>query len=412
MGSMDVAEFIARRDAKLDPARLAIKYLAMRKSALAFFRATCALFYARLPKLGRLRLAPPAWSCGDLHLENFGSYRAANGLVYFDLNDFDEALLAPCVFDVLRATASIAIARKTLGQSTSSDADLMRIYVSAYADALQQGHVSWIERDEATGPIGKLVAGLKGKSRSQLLEKRTTRTGKTRKILIDGDHALEAAESEKARVVRLIGHWAQKYDPAKYDRQFYDVADVALRIAGLGSLGLERYVVLIRGEGGVNDMRLLDLKRARASAALPAVSIPQPDWSCEAERVEWVQIRMQARSPADLSTIVDRNRSYVLRELQPREDRLDLSAVSTQPEGLETAMEGFGHLTAWGQLRAAGRSGAANADALTAFGGKPKWQERLIESAADCANRCDDDWQSFCQAYDKGVFRLGSLGQS
>ncbi len=32
--------------------------------------------------------SPNTWICGDLHLENFGSYKANNKLVYFDLNDF------------------------------------------------------------------------------------------------------------------------------------------------------------------------------------------------------------------------------------------------------------------------------------------------------------------------------------
>ena len=68
----------------------------MRKSAFAFLRATCHLFYEDLPKSPLLRKVPPVWACGDLHLENFGSYKGDNRLVYFDLNDFDEALLAPC----------------------------------------------------------------------------------------------------------------------------------------------------------------------------------------------------------------------------------------------------------------------------------------------------------------------------
>ena len=409
MKELDVVNFIRERDARLDPARLELKYAAMRKSPFAFFRATSALYFARLPKLGHLQDAPPAWSCGDLHLENFGSYRAANGLVYFDLNDFDEALLAPCVFDVLRACASIAMARKTLDLSKSQEADLMAGFINAYAKALRHGHVSWIERDTATGEIGELVAGLKGTSRSKLLAKRTIVSGKTRKIRVDGDRALEAPESEKARVTRLLEHWAKKNaSPAHIAEGYYDVEDVALRIAGLGSLGLERYVILVRGEGGLEGMRLLDLKRARASAALPAAKTRQPEWSCEAQRVVAVQTMMQAKSPANLATLVDRNRSYVLRELQPREDRLDLSQAASQPGGLKSAIDSFGQLTAWAQLRSSGRRGSANADALMHFAGKDKWPTRLVHVAAKSATITAEDWEVFTHAYDKGAFSLGS----
>ncbi len=56
-----------------------------------FLRGTCHLFYERLPQQALLDDAPPVWICGDMHLENFGSYKADNRLVYFDNNDFDEA---------------------------------------------------------------------------------------------------------------------------------------------------------------------------------------------------------------------------------------------------------------------------------------------------------------------------------
>ena len=407
MSEIDIVAAIRQRDQKLDPARLAMKYQAMRTDVFAFFRATCALFHARLPKLGKLARTPPAWSCGDLHLENFGTFRAGNGLVYFDLNDFDEALLAPCSFDVLRLATSIAVARASLGIDAGRAQALMQAVVEAYGKALRKGQASWIERDTASGPIGKLVSGLKGKSRQQLLDKRTEMSGKSRKIRIDGTRALEAPLSEQARVARLLEGWAGKHAAALgRSEKFYEVEDVALRIAGLGSLGLERYVVLVRGTD--EGMRLLDLKRARPAAALKAVPQRQPAWPSEAERVFAIQTRMQARSPADLAVIVDRSRSYLLRELQPREDRLNLAQLASQPGGLETAVQSFGQLTAWAQLRSAGRQGSAPADDLVTFGGKGKWQEPMLDMASQCAALAQADWRTFVKAYDAGVFTEGS----
>ena len=409
MHHVDVVETIRARDAKLDPQRLALKYAAMRKSPFAFFRATCALFHLRLPKLGRLMLAPPAWSCGDLHIENFGTFRAANKLVYFDLNDFDEALLAPCSFDVLRATASIAVARKTLGLNQVREAALMESYVSAYAATLRAGQIGWVERDAATGPVGKLIEQLTGMSRKDLLNKRTQHAGKSREILVDGKHALEAADSEKTRVARLVDHYGRKHAEAMgLPADYYDVVDVALRIAGLGALGVERYVVLVKGKGDIDNMRLLDLKRCRPSATATASPCKQPNWNSEAERVFTIQQRMQAKSPAYLGYIVDRSRSYLLRELQPREDRLDLSQASSQPDGLETAIKSFGELTAFAQLRSAGRQGAASPDDLIHYGHKDKWQRRLVDLATHCAARAEEDWETYTKAYDKKAFIRGS----
>lgn len=82
-----------------DPERLQLKYSKMRSNAFVFMRATCHLFYDRLPQDDLFKRAPLTWACGDLHLENFGSYKGDNRLVYFDLNDFDEAALAPACQD-------------------------------------------------------------------------------------------------------------------------------------------------------------------------------------------------------------------------------------------------------------------------------------------------------------------------
>jgi len=98
----DIAQTIARFNAGRDPERLTMKYNAMRTSPFVFLRGTCHLFYERLPQDPLFDAAPPVWICGDMHLENFGSYKADNGLVYFDNNDFDEACLAPNLYELVR----------------------------------------------------------------------------------------------------------------------------------------------------------------------------------------------------------------------------------------------------------------------------------------------------------------------
>jgi uncharacterized protein (DUF2252 family) len=49
---------------------------------------------------------------GDLHIENFGGYLGKDGLLYFDIVDFDKAVLAPCTFDVVHLATSALIAGK------------------------------------------------------------------------------------------------------------------------------------------------------------------------------------------------------------------------------------------------------------------------------------------------------------
>ena len=104
---MNVIDQIKAFNTGRDPERLALKYEKMRASPFGFLRATCHLFYDRLPTGGVFKSAPPVWVCGDLHLENFGSYKGNNRLAYFDLNDFDESALAPASWDLVRMLASL-----------------------------------------------------------------------------------------------------------------------------------------------------------------------------------------------------------------------------------------------------------------------------------------------------------------
>ena len=97
---MDLVRQIRTFNMGRDHERLQIKYRKLRSSPFVFLRGTCHLFYERLPTGGVFKSAPLTWVCGDLHLENFGSYKGDNRLVYFDLNDFDEAALAPASWEL------------------------------------------------------------------------------------------------------------------------------------------------------------------------------------------------------------------------------------------------------------------------------------------------------------------------
>jgi uncharacterized protein (DUF2252 family) len=129
----DVVAEIRRANAGRDAERLAMKYRAMRADPFAFLRGSCALFYGRLPRGGVFKSAPTVWVCGDLHLENFGSYRADNGLAYFDINDFDESALAPASWDLVRLLASVSVGADSLGLRAARSRRICEVLVDAYS---------------------------------------------------------------------------------------------------------------------------------------------------------------------------------------------------------------------------------------------------------------------------------------
>lgn len=398
----DVVSEIARFNAGRDPERLAMKYTLMRASVLSFLRGTCHLFYARLAKGGVLDEAPLVWISGDLHIENFGSYKGDNGLVYFDLNDFDEACLAPGLVEIVRLLASVIVAADTLTLKHADALALCRTAVDAYADALAAGKARWIEAELAEGMVRELFDGLGGRKRVELLDRRTERVGTTRRLKVDGKKALPADDAARAAVNEFMTAFAREQD----DPAFYRPLDVARRIAGTGSLGVDRYVVLVEGKGSPDGNYLLDLKVALPSSVAPHVKAAQPAWKNEAERVVAIQYRAQAVSQAFLHAVELGGRSYVLRSLQPSEDRVDLTAWDGKLARLETVVSTMARLAAWAQLRSSGRDGSAIADTLIAFGARRDWRGPIVELAAAGAAQVAADWQAYCAGYDRGAFAI------
>jgi uncharacterized protein (DUF2252 family) len=145
--------------------------------------------------------------------------------------------------------------------------------------------------------------------------------------------------------------------------------DIAFRVAGMGSLGVPRYVALVQGKGDPNRNGLIDFKFAVASSAAEALpQFAQPRWASEAARVVAIQDACQAASPAYLSAVMLGTSAYVVRALQPVEDRIALAPLARERKTLDHTLESMARLAAYAQLRSAGRLGAAGVDDLIAFG--------------------------------------------
>ena len=181
---------------------------------------------------------------------------------------------------------------------------------------------------------------------------------------------------------------------------------MARRIAGNGSLGVRRWVVLVQGKGAPDGHYLLDLKEALPSALTPALRLKQPPWADEAERVVALAQRCQAVPPAFLHAVRMGGRSYVLRDLQPSADRVAFGDAKQPPERLLSLMASVGRCTAWAHLRASGRQRSAIADELIAWGADADAPRRLRRASRECMQTVRDDWKAYCRAYDDGVFAL------
>ncbi len=400
--TLTAVQSIAKFNADRERERLAMKYAAMRDNPFAFLRGSCHLFHDRMSGQGLAPTGPLAWLCGDVHLENFGTYLGTNGLTYFDLNDFDECVRAPFGWDIVRIATSVIVAAPVLKLKPVNTVALAQSLIETYLSELATGKARWIERRTAEGLIGSLIDSLKKRDTKRLLEKRTELRGNTRVLKIDGDKMLAASRDDFDATKALF----EQTFANTPNRKAMTFIGVARRVAGTGSLGSPRFVILVEGAGSPDGNWLVDLKATPVSSVARHVSEPQPPFADEAHRVVAIQELLQANTPDLLSAHQFRNKPFVVRQLQPSADRLDLKAAAEEEAGFNAVLMTMARLTAWAHLRGSGHFGAASADDLMAAARMPKLALDLLERAKALAQINLEDWQSYCAAYDAGQFKL------
>src|SRR5947209_9295104 len=143
------------------PSLVRLKLRRMAKDPFAFFRGTDHLFATHWARLAPPDVGPSVLICGDLHLENFGAYRAADGDYLYDINDFDEALVAPCSLDLVRCTTSILLAAQnwkyTPVQAMRNLLAFLDRYRTTVAKSVRTGHVGEMAAGTARGPVWGLL---------------------------------------------------------------------------------------------------------------------------------------------------------------------------------------------------------------------------------------------------------------
>ncbi|GAC1602901.1 MAG: hypothetical protein NVS3B25_31310 [Hymenobacter sp.] len=395
--AQSLADFFRRYDAGRRPELLPVRYHRMQANAFAFFRGSAPWFYEVYGREARLRDSPLAWLCGDAHVENFGSYRGGNGLVYFDANDFDEAVRGPLLWDVARLAVSVLLAGAYLGLSPAQRQAAARTALAAYAATLATGKPFLLERDTATGVVRQFITTVAHRRRRDLLRARARRHHGW--SLRPGATLCPLPKAERQDVLAAVESWrrAQEAPPCG------PVLDVAQRVAGVGSLGVPRYLVLAEHRQPRKRPVLLDFKLALPPASR-STGVAQPRWPSEAHRVVQAQTWMQALPPALLQAVSLGGQPFVLRALQPVADKLDFSHFAHSKATFRAALPDFARLLAWAHLRGAGRHGAAVPDVLQAYGTAAHWQEGVLNFAVAAAVQVTKDFRAF-----RAACRAGAL---
>ena len=316
------------------PELLVRKYQRMSASPLAYLRGAAPVFYELLAERADLREGPAGegWIVGDMHLENFGAYRpdalgAAEGpmsgpatkkkeLAVFDLNDFDETVIGPWRFDLLRLTTSLLLGGRELGANGLVALDLVDRLCGAWVRA-----VSGDEKMPAVpAPIAALIDQVQNRSKTALLDARTKVTGHSRRF-VRGPRYADLPKKITDEVPAAFRHYVDTLvEEDRPHKGSLEVLDCALRIAGTGSLGGLRIAVLVKGKGGPDGAWIFDLKEQSAPSLLSLVPAMKLD---DAERVKEGFRACVERPPHMIGTTKLGGMSILARKLSPQEDKLN-----------------------------------------------------------------------------------------
>jgi uncharacterized protein (DUF2252 family) len=368
------------------------KYAKLRKNSFTFFRGTCHLFYQDLPANLTTLPAPVVWICGDLHLENFGTYKGNDRQIYFGINDFDEGALAPCTWDITRLLTSIFLAADNLNLDRYTGRQLANIYLNSYANTLSIGSIKSIVEDNARGIVASLLKDLGNRKRSELLNERTKLIKGRRQLKFNHEKILTITPEKYTQIAKSIEDWAK----TQANPDFFEILDIGFRVAGTGSLGVDRYLILLAGKGSPDNNYLIDFKEQPISVLQPYLS-EQPQWQNQALRVMTVQQLVQSAPPALSAAIEFNNCSYLLRELQPTQDKIALKTGIVDLSQLEKLIDTMAQTTAFAHLHGSGKSGAAIAQDSIDFGHNLDWHQEVLTYASNYARQVEIDYQDFCK---------------
>jgi len=143
----DFERWVARQ-VQIVPGDLSLKHRHMAEAVFPFLRATfyrwAQLWPEVCPELSR---APRVLAVGDLHVENFGTWRDAEGRLVWGVNDFDEAWPASYTADLVRLTASayLAIEDQHLVVTRREAREAIE---SGYRDAIAKGGGPYVLAEE------------------------------------------------------------------------------------------------------------------------------------------------------------------------------------------------------------------------------------------------------------------------
>jgi uncharacterized protein (DUF2252 family) len=406
------------------PELVPIRYGRMLVSPFTFYRGAALIMAADLA--GTPRSGITTQVCGDAHLMNFGVFASPERRLEFGINDFDETCPGPWEWDVKRLAVSFVLAGRDNGFSTKERTKVLLALLGEYRTAMHRfaamtNLAVWYSHIDVEAAIKELrnevgaaarkraeanVAKARTRDSLQAFDKLTRVVGGQRRIVSDPplvqpiDELWEGRERDQIMdFVRGVIRSYRRTLPSdrRHLLEDFQLADVARKVVGVGSVGTRAWIVLMLGRDETDPL-FLQAKEAEASVLEEFVG--RSERRSHGARVVHGQHLMQASS--DIFLGWDRAEGYdgVERDFYVRQLR-DWKGAALVETMNPTTMAIYARVCASALVRAHARSGDRSAIA-SYLGSSDAFDRALVEFSEAYADQNQRDYDALVQAEQDG----------
>lgn len=419
-GERSALDILSEQNANRLQDLVPLRWARMLLNPFTFYRGSAAVMAADLaasPTSG-IELV----SCGDAHLSNFGLFAAPNREIIFDLNDFDEAGVAPWEWDVKRLATSAVVGGRHAGYAASVIERIARETTREYfvvlrailgLDALGRlylrGHPERaVQRlsPELQRAMKRAMRSAARRTSDRVFSRMTTTTQDGTVRLREDPPLLTHLEGLPDQLLtEAYGSYGRGAAPEiQLALRGFRYVDSARRVVGVGSVGTRCFLWVMTGP--VGEPLVLQIKEADVSVLERYGRVRQPvefeqivAHQGEGGRVVAGQRILQAASDPFLGTMRADGRHFYVRQFQDMKGSVDVDGMS------ERAFSEYTRLCARSLARAHAQS--QNAFVVDGYaGGARILAESIAEFAHAYADVVQEDYEALRDAAARGAIEV------